>query len=207
MKRFLRIALYFLVGFLVWIPLSGLLANYLVVEKPLENADAIFVLSGSESYVERAGEAAKLFKEKAAPKIFLTNDGLKGGWNQKEQRNPYFAELARWELLRQGIPEDAIEILPTVVEGTIGEARLLARVAAERKLNSLLLVTSAYHTRRALKTFERVFAKEALRVEIGVESAPPGIETPKSSEWWFSSTGWNTIASEYVKTFYYRLFY
>ncbi len=207
MKRSLRIAVCFFIGFAAWIALSSMAASYLAVEKPLQSADAIFVLSGSDAYIERADEAAKLFKEQIAPKIFLTDDGLKGGWNQKEQRNPYFAELARWELIRQGVPEDAIEILPTVVAGTNDEANLLVKISNERQLKSLLLVTSAYHSRRALRTFERKFAKEDLRVEIGMEYAQPGAQTLKPSSWWLSPIGWKTVSSEYVKTFYYWLFY
>ncbi|MEJ7699152.1 MAG: YdcF family protein [Pyrinomonadaceae bacterium] len=207
MKKFLRIAVYFFIFLGAWVPLAWLLANYLIVEKPLSKADAILILGGSATYVERSQEAAEIFKKRIAPKIFLSNDGLQGGWNQKEQRNPYFAERARWELIRQGVPEEAIEILPTVVGGTNDEANLFVKVSTERKLKSLLLVTSAYHTRRALRTFERKFAKETLRVEIGIESAPPGIQTPKPSSWWLSSIGWNTVAGEYVKTFYYWVFY
>ncbi len=207
MKKFLRIAVYFFIVLGAWVPLAWLLADYLVFEKPLSKADAILILGGSATYVERSQEAAEIFKKRIAPKIFLSNDGLQGGWNQKEQRNPYFAERARWELIRQGVPEEAIEILPIVVRGTNDEAKFFVKVSTERKLKSLLLVTSAYHTRRALRTFEREFAKETLRVEIGIESAPPGIQTPKPSLWWISSIGWNTVAGEYVKTFYYWLFY
>ncbi len=183
------------------------MANCLVVEKPLSKADAILVLGGSSTYTERAQEAAVIFKRGIAPKIFLTNDGLQGGWDQKEQRNPYFVELARSELIRQGVPENAIEILSTVVAGTNDEANLFVKISTERKLKSVLLVTSAFHTRRALRTFEREFAKETLRVEIGIESASPGTQTPKPSSWWLSSIGWETVPSEYVKTFYYWLFY
>ncbi len=202
-----KLIITFFLVFSVWVLLAWIAAEELIVEKPLKNADAIFVLAGADAYVERTEVAAKFFREKIAPKIFLSNDGLKGGWNQKEQRNPYFAELARWELIRQGVPEDAIEILPTVVAGTNDEANLLVKISNERQLKSLLLVTSAYHSRRALRTFERKFAKEDLRVEIGMEYAQPGAQTLKPSSWWLSPIGWKTVSSEYVKTFYYWLFY
>jgi uncharacterized SAM-binding protein YcdF (DUF218 family) len=207
MKKLLRIVVYFFIFLGAWIPTASLLANYLVVEKPLSKADAILILGGASTYIERTQEAAVIFEKGTAPKIFLTNDGLQGSWNEKEQRNPYFVELARWELIGQGVPEDAIEILPTVVAGTNDEANLFVKVSTERKLKSLLLVTSAYHTRRALRTFEREFAKEDLRVEIGMEYAQPGTQTPKPSSWWLSPIGWKTVSSEYVKTFYYWVFY
>jgi uncharacterized SAM-binding protein YcdF (DUF218 family) len=207
MKNFWRIAVYFFVILGAWIPFAWLSAIYLAIEKPLAKADAILILAGSATYIERTQKAAVIFKEGVASKIFLTNDGLRGGWSKEEQRNPYFTERARWELIQQGIPEQAIEILPTPLTGTYDEANHFVKVSAERKLKSLLLVTSAYHTRRALRTFKREFAKENLPIEIGIESAPLGIQTPKPYAWWLSSNGWKSVAGEYVKTFYYWLFY
>ncbi len=207
MKSFLRIAVCFFVAFGMWIPFAWLLANYLVVEKSLDNADAIFVLSGSDTYVERTDEAAKLFKAKTAQKIFLTNDGLKGGWNQNEQRNPYFAERARWELIEQGIPAEAIEILPTIVAGTNDEANLLIKISTERKLKSILLVTSTYHSRRTLWSFERATLKNNLPLDIGIKSPSSEQKIPSPFGWWLSIKGWKTVGAEYVKIVYYWLVY
>ena len=207
MKRFLRIAVCFFIALAAWIALSYISARYLAVEKPLQNADAIFVLSGSEDYVERTHEAAKLFKAKVAPKIFLSNDGLQGGWYQEERRNPYFVEHARWELIGLGVPAEAIETLPTIVSGTVDEANLLVKVAAERNLKSLLLVTSAYHTRRTLWTFQTVVSKSNLLLEIGIKSPSNEKMILSPLGWWLSVKGWQTIGGEYVKLVYYRLIY
>lgn len=207
MKRFLRIAVCFLIAFGAWIPLSRLLANYLVVEKPLESADAIFVLSGSEAYIERAEEAAKLFKKKTAPKILLSNDGMKAGWVPKEQRNPYFAERARQALIWYGVPDEAIETLPTIVNGTNDEANLLVKICAERNLKSLLLVTSAYHSRRTLRTFERAILRSNSHLNVGIKSPSSKEQIPAAFGWWLSIKGWRTVGAEYVKIVYYWLFY
>jgi uncharacterized SAM-binding protein YcdF (DUF218 family) len=207
MKSFLRVAVCFLTGLAAWIAVSWVAASCLAVEKPLQSADAIFVLSGSDAYIERADEAAKLFKEKIAPKIFLTNDGLKSGWSQNEQRNPYFVERARSELIAQGVPAEAIETLPGIVEGTNDEANLLVKISVERNLKSLLLVTSAYHTRRTLWTFERVFSKNGLALNVGIKSPSNGEKRFSALDWWFSLGGWKTVGGEYVKTVYYWLVY
>jgi uncharacterized SAM-binding protein YcdF (DUF218 family) len=207
MKRFLRIAVCFFIALAAWIPFSYMSARYLAVEKPLQSADAIFVLSGSEDYVERTHEAAKLFKAKVAPKIFLSNDGLQSGWNQKERRNPYFVELARWQLIAMGVPDEAIEMLPTTVSGTNDEANLLVKVCAERNLRSLLLITSPYHTRRTLWTFEKVVSKSYSPLEIGIKFHLNEERIPYSFKWWLTAKGWKTIGAEYVKLVYYRLIY
>src|SRR6266446_6628076 len=49
-------------------------AKLLIVDAPLEHADAIAVLSGSAVIRERAQLAARLYKEGRAPKVILTND-------------------------------------------------------------------------------------------------------------------------------------
>lgn len=196
-----------LILLLGWILLAPRLATLLIVEKPLAKADAIFVLSGSAAYIERNQKAAALYRQGVAPKILLTNDGIKGGWDKKERRNPYYVERARWELIGQGVPEDAIEILPGTVSGTEAEAELLIKTTREKDLKSVLLVTSAYHTRRTLWTFEKTALKNNSSVEIGIESPPTGQQTPPPFYWWATATGWHAVAAEYVKIVYYWLFY
>ncbi len=206
-KKILLIAAGFFILLAAWSMLAWILANNLVVERPLAKADAILVLGGAADYIERTDEAAEIFKEGIAPKIFLTNDGLQGGWNQKEQRNPYFVELARNELIRQGVPEDAIEILPGVVNGTNDEASLLAEISAQKKLKSLLLVTSTYHSRRTLWTFERVLSRHRSELIVGLKSPSNDQLTLSPFYWWLSSQGWQIVGQEYVKLAYYWLFY
>jgi hypothetical protein len=121
MSRKIKVILFFIALFGVWVFLAPFLANILIVEKPLEHADAIWVLSGSSTYIERNQEAARAYKTGIAAKIFLTNDGGEAGWSQSEQRNPPFVELAKRELIDQGVPEEAIEILPKLVESTKDE--------------------------------------------------------------------------------------
>ena len=208
MKKFSRAFkafVIFLVFFVAWIFFAPFLAENLIVEKPLQSADAILVLSGSSAYLERTKKAAELFKTGIAPKIFLTDDGSQGGWDRTEKRNHFFAERARRELIKQGVPEDAIEILPGVVEGTRDEAILAEKTLRERNLKSILLVTSPYHTRRTLSTFETLLSNDA--VEVGIASPAPGEQSPPPNYWWLSPRGWQFVAAEYLKIAYYWLFY
>ena len=60
--KFLRwIGITVLILAILWLPIAWLLGQWLVVERPLEKADAIFVLAGSANYVERNQEAARLY--------------------------------------------------------------------------------------------------------------------------------------------------
>lgn len=210
MKKFsnkFRFLIVLLLTFGLWLFLAPLLAQSLIIEKPLEKADAILILSGSSTFVERTHKAAELFKDGVAQKIFLTNDGLRGGWSVKEQRNPYFYERARWELIAQGVPAESIEVLPDIVEGTRDEAVLFEKTVKSLNLKKVLLVTSAYHTRRTLSIFETVFHDDDASVEIGITSPPTGQQTPPPFSWWISLFGWKIVAGEYVKLFGYWLFY
>jgi uncharacterized SAM-binding protein YcdF (DUF218 family) len=204
-SRSLKASVIFLILLVAWFFVAPFLAESLIVEKPLERADAIFILSGSSTYLERTQKAAEIFKAGTAPKIFLTDDGSQGGWDRQERRNPFFAERARWELIKQGVPEDAIETLPGVVEGTQDEAILAEKTLRERNLKSILLVTSPYHTRRTLSTFETLLHKNG--VEIGIASPPTGVQSPSPNYWWLSANGWKFVAGEYLKIAYYWLFY
>ena len=82
MKNFRRTFIYSLIVFSLWIPLAWAAANYLIVEKPLAQADAILVLGGSSVYIERTQKAAELYKQGVAPRILLSNDGARAGWLQ-----------------------------------------------------------------------------------------------------------------------------
>jgi uncharacterized SAM-binding protein YcdF (DUF218 family) len=190
-----------------WALVAPTLAQRLIVERPLDRADAILVLAGSTAYVQRTRMAAILYNQGVAPRILLTNDGMKAGWSQDEQRNPPFVELARRRLVAEGVPEGAIETLPQAVSGTNDEATLVRKAFADRRWKSLLIVTSSSHTRRALRTFDRTFSANSLETRIGIVAAPDGEGALPASFWWLTPSGWRNVAGEYVKGAYYDLAY
>lgn len=149
--------------------------------------------------------AARLFKERHAPLILLTNDNEQGGWSEESQRNPFFVERAIDELVGAGVPRAAIEVIPSAVTSTYDEARALREYAVKHNLRTLLVVTSAYHSRRALWTMRRVF--QGSGVEVGLEPAAQAAPTPSPALWWLSRRGWKSVAGEYVKLIYYRTHY
>ena len=180
-------------------------AKLLMISSPLPHADAIVIMAGSAVFKERAQRGAELFKQGRAPRIILTNDNQQGGWSSDEQRNiPYHELAARW-LRRLGVPNDAIETLPEPVSGTYEESQLLRRYAEAKGLRSVLIVTSAYHSRRALWTLRKVFGSSA--ITIGLEAVPPGQQAPSPATWWLHFRGWQMVPGEYLKMIYYRLAY
>jgi len=207
MSRRLKILIVCLALFLGWIFIAPILAEGLIVEKPLEKTDAILVLGGSSVYIERTRKAAEIYKTGVAPVIFLTDDGGRAGWSRIEKRNPPYVELARKSLISEGVPAEAIVILQPTVSGTIYEAQVLAEKAKAENLQRVLIVTSAYHTRRALWTFERFFAENNVETELGIVSPSTGEQTPPPFLWWLSPRGWGLVAGEYVKFLVYWVYY
>jgi uncharacterized SAM-binding protein YcdF (DUF218 family) len=190
---------------IAWPLIAWLAARSLIVQMEVPRADVIVVFSGSTAYMERTRLAAELFKEVRAPKILLTNDGQPSGWSRAEQRNPLFVERAILKLQEEGVPPDKIEALPATVTSTYDEVMLVHAVATQRNLRAIIFVTSAYHSRRAQWTLQRVF--QGSDVQIGLFAVPPGEQTPNPATWWLSGRGWRVVAAEYFKLIYYQLRY
>lgn len=178
-------------------------ARLLVVCVPLAQADAIVVMSGSATFRERTQHAAALYNQGRAPRIVLTNDYLKSSWSSEQQRNPYYYERALDELHRAGVPDQNIAVIMVPIRSTRDEAVLLKEYAETHRLGSLLIVTSAYHSRRVLWTFRRIF--QGTGKQIGIDPAEAGIETPGPAAWWLHRAGWEMVPGEYVKLFVYRI--
>lgn len=198
-----RIAALSLVLIVAWWSVAWGAARLLIVRADDgSRADVVFILSGSAAYVERTHMAAKLFHAGRAPKIVLTNDGEQSGWSSAEGRNPLFVERAFNELKRAGVPEDRIEVLPERVRHTTDEAAHAHAQAQKENWRAIIVVTSAYHSRRARLIWREEFKDET---EIFFNPVPTGEQTPSPANWWFSLRGWKMVAGEYVKMIYYAL--
>ena len=192
-----RIVKIVVVVIVAWVLIASLAPRALVVSAPLASADAIVVLSGSSAYVERTHKAAELYREGRAPLILLTNDNTRGGWSSAQQRNPFFVERAMDELINAGVPADRIRIVPGVASSTRDEALVVKDYAAREGFRSVLVVTSSYHSRRALRTMQQVFAGSEMVIGLEASSTPP------TAFWWVRPEGWRNVGSEFVKTIYY----
>jgi uncharacterized SAM-binding protein YcdF (DUF218 family) len=115
---------------------------FLCVDSGPVKADVIVVLGGGSH--ERSERAAELFKEHAAPRIIISGLG------------DY--EINRRLLIAAGVPADAIE-LETQSRTTRENAQFTDKLLREQKQRGVILVTSWYHSRRALACF-RHYAPE-----------------------------------------------
>lgn len=108
----------------------------LVIDNGCPPADAIVVLGGGSG--ERPARAAELFRSNAVPRILVSGAGDADG--------------NRLLLMRRGVPSSAISLEPnskTTKENAQFSVPLLRAAGVKR----VILVTSWYHSRRALKCF------------------------------------------------------
>lgn len=111
--------------------------KYLCVDSGPARAEVIVVLGGG--FHERAERAAELYRRQAAPRIIVSGAGDD--------------VVNRQILVRNGVPGSVIE-MEGQSKTTYENAAFTARRLQEEKVRSVILVTSWYHARRALKTFE-----------------------------------------------------
>ena len=175
---------------LMYLVIFALVRTQLVVEKPLAHPAVIVLLAGS--YQDRIPVAATLFTRYRADKIVVTDDDVMRGWSRKYQRNLSSREKAYEGLTNSGVPGKSIELLPFSSSGTAYDARAVRDYLVNTSYKSILLVTSDYHTRRALWVFRQIFRNDP--VEIGVIPVPSPF------------VSWSAI-KEPLKYIYYLLYF
>ena len=198
-RRIIKVSVLLLV---VWGILAWVAARALIIKADLASADALVVLSGSSSYLERTHKAAELYRQGRAPLVLLTNDHTRGGWSNVLQTNPYFVDRALAELTKQGVPAERIKIVPGIAESTQSEAVIVKNYAQTQGFRSVLIITSPFHSRRAWRTFHTYFAGTGIVVGL-----IPSTSTLSTAFWWLRPSGWRDVAGEYIKLIYYRFSY
>jgi len=105
--------------------------------------------------------------------VILTDDKLISGWDRKEERNPYFYELAARELQKRGVPESKIQVVSDIALGTYEESLGIRDYATAHQLKRL--VGSYFpHITRGAALWSLRHACEGSGIEIGIDSPPPG---------------------------------
>jgi hypothetical protein len=105
-------------------------------------------------------------------------------------------DLHRAGLSAPELPQDALLVLDDPPpESTIDEARRAADMLATRGLHSALLVTDAFHSRRASLLFDAAFARKDLRVR-STPVLPDPLDLP---HWWTHPLAARRTLEEWTK--------
>ena len=176
--------------------------QYLIVDRPLQKADAIVVLAGAQ--VDRWLEAVDLYREGLAPLIVMSPgyvDPLGDDLRARGIRLPRDIDVHRDAMLQLGVPASAIEIMPHGYDNTADEAAGVRTIAQPRGWKRLIVVTSKYHTRRSLFAFNRELRGSGIEVQVRgsrYDRVQPG-------GWWRNRSDLRFVVSELQKLAAYRL--
>ena len=186
--RRVRIAL--VVVLLGWLIFSITSGGFLVVNNA-QRADAIVVLAG-ETY-HRPVRGLELLSQNYASRMLLDVPAPERiyGWNAVELAQRYVQQLPQGQ---------SVTVCPVFGLSTKAEAQDVSRCLEQLGVRSILLVTSDYHTRRALSTFRHELPKYQIYVAAAPDPQQFGAAWWKRRQWakmnfdeWLRLAWWEAV--------------
>lgn len=155
--------------------------NFLVVNEIPKPSDVIIVLSGDTGRVEYG---VRLYQMGNAKKLLLSGSGSR---SMKRQA------------MSLGVTEDHI-LVENKSHSTFENAQNSLKIVQSQGYKSAILVTSAYHTKRASIIFAQFFQG----VELTICAVPYDSSTPNN--WWKDNHESKAVITEYLKIIWHYLF-
>ena len=174
-------------------PILSSYAEFYTVNNATSGADAIVVLSGGKA--SRIPHALNLFAENYAPRLLLTDE---------KKRSLRFAHLfstneeiaqAMIDELKLSVPIITVASLKGGATSTFDEAYDLRKFSEAEGFKRLILVTDAFHTRRAYHAFQTVFSGSEIQLEMSAAQN----DIFNESNWWTSDRGISAYVLESIK--------
>jgi uncharacterized SAM-binding protein YcdF (DUF218 family) len=181
-------------------PMLAAVGRFLIVSHPIERADMVVCLGGGA--VERGLEAAELVKEGYVPRVFICREEAPDALQVLRARGGWYPET--WELTRDmleslGLSADILVIPDVPAASTAQEAEQLRSYAASEGFNSLIVVTSPQHTRRAWIAFRHMFEDTG----VSVSMRPTRFSGFEPEGWWKRRKYVRDVILEYMKIVWY----
>lgn len=167
------------------------IGEVLVQDDAPMRADAVLVLAGDYSGV-RLLRGAELVRQGYAPKALIGGSTTAFGRNE--------ADLAVEFAQSRGFPASFFDARQLKATSTVEEASEWKGELRRRGVRQLILVTTNFHTARALRTFRDVLGTG---VEVRAVATPDRYFTP--STWWHTREGQKTVFYEISKTIAYSV--
>jgi len=182
-KKRLRIAAAMVGGLVLLAAAAWLVApSFLLVDSGAHVANAVVVLGG-EPWT-RPARAAEVFQETHPPLVIVSGDGD--------------CQDVRRQMEARGVPASVI-VTECKSRSTKENAAFSVKLLRERGATNAVIVTSWYHSRRALACFRTAAP------EITFYSRPT--ERPPGYSAWTNTYERGRVHSEYVKMLYYWVFH
>lgn len=148
-------------------------------------ADAIVAVSGGDTSA-RAAEAIKLYKAGWATTLIFSGAAA-------DKSGPSNAEVMAQQAVDAGVNPDDI-MTENLSETTTENAAETSNIFKQHGITSAILVTSAYHERRAMLEFD----KRALGVKI--RGHPVASDKQWGPWWWLTPSGWMLAMPEFFRS-------
>jgi uncharacterized SAM-binding protein YcdF (DUF218 family) len=186
------------------VPLLIQMGKYLIVEHEPRKGDLIVCVAGRN--VERALAVVDVYRQGLGPYILRAKEEKPDSFDYlKGQVKGYPTGFDLFELIMEGfkIPEKVILSPDERVGSTIDEARLVRKLVLERGFQSVIVVTSLTHSRRAWLTFKKVFKDD----NVEIISLPSHYQLFDPKDWWKKRKYAREVIIEYEKLIYYKIAY
>lgn len=148
-------------------------------------ADAVVAVSGGDTSA-RADEAIKLFKAGWGSTLIFSGAAA-------DKSGPSNAQVMAQRAIDAGVDPNSI-LTDDVSETTTENAAETSNIFKQHGITSAILVTSAYHERRAILEFD----KRALGVKI--RGHPVASDKQWNQWWWLTPSGWALAMPEFVRS-------
>ena len=172
--------------------------KWLIKEDNYMPADGIVILMGS--IADRILQAADLYTQDLAHRLIIVEENM-DSYKTLEDRGVSIISNTEQVLsaaIALGIPADSITILPGDATSTQMEAMIIKKYIINKPgMDTILLVSSAPHTRRASMIFTSAFRD--YEIPICFLCSPSTYTHFDAEKWWKSKEGIQTVLMEYVK--------
>jgi uncharacterized SAM-binding protein YcdF (DUF218 family) len=168
---------------LILVALASQAGRFLVVDEP-KKSDAIIVLAGETSV--RPAHALQLLRQGMAPHVFLDVEARDVLYDQR------LSDMA--QRYTNSLPErERVSVCPITGLSTYAETDDVKRCLEPRGVHAVLIVTSASHSRRALRIFRHRLPQYQFTVAAAQDPTHFGIF------WWTNREWAKTTLDEWVK--------
>jgi uncharacterized SAM-binding protein YcdF (DUF218 family) len=198
-----------LIGFILILLLVSVVScrkagSWLIKSEAINHADAIVLFMGGIP-ADRILTATDIHKQSHAPKIIFVEEAM-NALNILNKRGASVISnttQCRNALVQLGIPADSIIILPGDARSTQQEATIIRDyLKMYSGIDTITLVTSADHTRRASMIFEKAFKKEGIVIQCSSNK----YTQYTGQGWWKNKEDIQTVLTEYLKLVNFWLF-
>lgn len=165
----------------IWLESIG--RDLVEIQEP-EKADMVVVIGG-DFFGNRILKGAQLASSGFAPRVLVSGGGNIYGMHESDYAVPF--------AVKHGYNDKLFLRFDYPATSTVDEARAVTKELKRRGVKKYLLVTNAYHTRRAGKLFRRAAPDLDVRV-IACD------DTLHWNNWWLDREGRKVFFLEWLKT-------